>query len=175
MRQILQSYLFFSANVFVYSNGNREINLCTTKKNRCGQGSNLRGQSPMDFKSISLTTRSPQLSSYSHKCESEKRYGSAAIYQSRVSNYLYQFVVCRRLQVCNMWKICLATAFCHSCGVRVVKEMDSKSIGLCPRRFESCLQRSFLTTYLPVQRIGLKILYEERVSILQIIYFQIST
>ena len=28
---------------------------------RCGQDSNLCGQSPMDFKSISLTTRTPQL------------------------------------------------------------------------------------------------------------------
>ena len=30
-----------------------------------------------------------------------------------------------------------------SCGVRVVKEMDLKSIGLCPHRFESCLQREY--------------------------------
>ena len=30
------------------------------KISRCGQGSNLCGQSPMDFKSISLTTRTPQ-------------------------------------------------------------------------------------------------------------------
>ena len=31
------------------------------KSSRCEQGSNLRGQSPMDFKSISLTTRTSQL------------------------------------------------------------------------------------------------------------------
>lgn len=30
---------------------------------------------------------------------------------------------------------------CMRCGVRVVKEIDSKSIGLCPHRFESCWQR----------------------------------
>ena len=28
---------------------------------RCGQDSNLRGETPMDFKSIALTTRPPQL------------------------------------------------------------------------------------------------------------------
>ena len=27
------------------------------------------------------------------------------------------------------------------CDVRVVKEIDLKSIGLCPRRFKSCSQR----------------------------------
>ena len=30
------------------------------------------------------------------------------------------------------------------CGVRAVKEMDLKSIGFYPHRFESCLQRTFL-------------------------------
>ena len=29
------------------------------------------------------------------------------------------------------------------CDVRVVKEFDSKSNGLCPHRFESCSQRNF--------------------------------
>ena len=31
-----------------------------------------------------------------------------------------------------------------SCDVRVVKEMDLKSIGLCQHRFESCLQRNYI-------------------------------
>ena len=31
----------------------------------------------------------------------------------------------------------------YCCRGRVVKAMDSKSIGLCPHRFESCRQRSF--------------------------------
>ena len=33
--------------------------------------------------------------------------------------------------------------FCNSCGGRVVKAMDLKSIGVYPRRFESCPQRIF--------------------------------
>ena len=32
-----------------------------TRRKRCGQDSNLRGQSPKDFKSFALTTRPPQL------------------------------------------------------------------------------------------------------------------
>lgn len=34
-----------------------------------------------------------------------------------------------------------------SCDVRVVKEFDSKSNGLCPHRFESCSQRVFFSPY----------------------------
>src|SRR5206468_2733318 len=30
------------------------------------------------------------------------------------------------------------TSFCHRQRVRVVKEVDSKSTGLCPREFKSC-------------------------------------
>ena len=41
--------------------GNREGKKKEKKDNRCGQDSNLRGETPMDFKSIALTTRPPQL------------------------------------------------------------------------------------------------------------------
>ncbi len=37
----------------------------------------------------------------------------------------------------------LEAGFPSSRGVRVVKEIDSKSIGLCPHRFESCPRRTF--------------------------------
>ena len=53
------------------------------------------------------------------------------------------------------------------CGVRVVKEMDSKSIGLCPHRFESCPQRQYF--YAPLLdkapwwcREGLCVIYTSR-------------
>ena len=38
-----------------------EVSKGKIKAYRCGQGSNLCGQSPLDFKSNSLTTRTPQL------------------------------------------------------------------------------------------------------------------
>ena len=40
----------------------------------------------------------------------------------------------------------------YSCRGRVVKAMDSKSIGIFPRRFESCRQRVILKDYLKATR-----------------------
>ena len=48
--------------------------------------------------------------------------------------------------------ICLLVRKRQCCRGRVVKAMDSKSIGLCPHRFESCRQRVAFVTTIWIQR-----------------------
>ena len=48
--------MIFKINITIYLHG-IYIYLLKIKKNRRQQGSNLRGRSPTDFKSVSLTTR----------------------------------------------------------------------------------------------------------------------
>ena len=48
--------MIFKINIIIYLHG-IYIYLLKIKKNRRQQGSNLRGRSPTDFKSVSLTTR----------------------------------------------------------------------------------------------------------------------
>ena len=52
--------MIFKINITIFLHG-IYIYLLKIKKNRRQQGSNLRGRSPTDFKSVSLTTRTYRL------------------------------------------------------------------------------------------------------------------
>ena len=51
-----------------------------------------------------------------------------------------------------MFKIQITMGRSESRYVRVVKETDSKSVGLCLRRFESCCRRFLFIIFLRLQR-----------------------
>lgn len=61
------------------------------KFSRCGQDSNLRGQSPLDFKSNSLTTRTPQLGN--RPCVLQVYHQAMAVFTNNPSIYCHVYLL----------------------------------------------------------------------------------
>ena len=126
-----------------YHKANAELLSNSHLKNmRSRQDSNLRGQSPMDFQSIALTTR-PRLLGESTRFKEDQTQGQFFHLQAKVHGAKFEcFHNYIGLDVSTFGLVKPPAPnrdIC--CRGRVVKAMDSKSIGLCPHRFESCRQR----------------------------------
>ncbi len=72
------------------------------------------------------------------------RTGSNPVHSDHFCNALIMVIIfILRVLKSSYGNIIMLTYYNNSCGGRVVKAMDLKSIGVSPRRFESCSQRLF--------------------------------